>query len=170
MNLAKLNGRLDKAALVGSLEKTTELTSMVVFLLVGSTAFALVFRGLYGDVFIEDLLTNLPGGKIGLLVVANLVIFVLGFFIDFFEIAFIILPLLVPARTHSGHRHGLVRRDDWHEPADQLPDPTLRLLTVLSAGCGAQRDAHVCDLQGGAALHRHSGGGAAADHRVPRSW
>ena len=102
MILAKLNGRLDKAALVGSLEKTTELTSMVVFLLVGSTAFALVFRGLYGDVFIEDLLTNLPGGKIGLLVVANLVIFVLGFFIDFFEIAFIILPLLVPAARILG--------------------------------------------------------------------
>lgn len=102
MILAKLNGRLDKQALVGSLQKTTELSAMVVFLLVGSTAFALVFRGLYGDVFIEDLLTNLPGGKIGLLVVANLVIFILGFFIDFFEIAFIILPLLVPAARILG--------------------------------------------------------------------
>jgi TRAP-type mannitol/chloroaromatic compound transport system permease large subunit len=75
---------------------------MVLFLLIGSTAFALVFRGLYGDIWIEDLLTNLPGGRIGLLVVANLVIFVLGFFIDFFEIAFIILPLLVPAATLLG--------------------------------------------------------------------
>ena len=75
---------------------------MVMFLLVGSTAFALVFRGLYGDVWIEELLTNLPGGTVGLLVVANLVIFVLGFFIDFFEIAFIILPLVVPAATILG--------------------------------------------------------------------
>jgi TRAP-type mannitol/chloroaromatic compound transport system permease large subunit len=75
---------------------------MVVFLLVGSTAFALVFRGLYGDVWIEDLLTNLPGGVIGLLIVANLVIFVLGFFIDFFEIAFIIIPLLAPAAALLG--------------------------------------------------------------------
>lgn len=100
--LAWLNGRLDRDALVGSLEKTTELTAMVVFLLIGSTAFALVFRGLYGDVFIEDLLVNLPGGKVGLLVVANLVVFVLGFFIDFFEIAFIILPLLVPAARILG--------------------------------------------------------------------
>ena len=56
-----------------------------------------MFRGLYGDIWIEELLTNLPGGKIGLLIVANLAIFLLGFFIDFFEIAFIILPLLVPA-------------------------------------------------------------------------
>jgi TRAP-type mannitol/chloroaromatic compound transport system permease large subunit len=80
--------------------ETTKLTTMVVFLLIGSTAFALVFRGLYGDVWIEDLLTNLPGGAITLLIVANLVIFILGFFIDFFEIAFIVLPLFVrPAAT-----------------------------------------------------------------------
>jgi len=75
---------------------------MVVFLLIGSTAFALVFRGLYGDVWIEELLTNLPGGRIGLLLVANLAIFVLGFFLDFFEIAFILLPLLVPAARLLG--------------------------------------------------------------------
>jgi TRAP-type mannitol/chloroaromatic compound transport system permease large subunit len=75
---------------------------MVVFLLIGSTAFSLVFRGLGGDLWIEDLLTNLPGGRVGLLVTANLVIFVLGFFIDFFEIAFIILPLLVPAARLLG--------------------------------------------------------------------
>ena len=79
------------------MNETAGLTAMVVFLLIGSTAFSLVFRGLYGDVWIEDLLTNLPGGRLGLLLVANAVIFVLGFFIDFFEIAFIILPLLVPA-------------------------------------------------------------------------
>jgi len=82
------------------MDATMHLTSMVVFLLVGSTAFTLVFRGLNGDLWIEEFLTNLPGGRIGLLVVANLVVFVLGFFIDFFEIAFIILPLLVrPAAT-----------------------------------------------------------------------
>ena len=92
--LAAFNGRLNKEALHGAMDETTRLTAMVMFLLIGSTAFALVFRGLYGDIWIEDLLTNLPGGKIGLLIVANLTIFILGFFIDFFEIAFIILPLL----------------------------------------------------------------------------
>ena len=95
--LALANRRLTLTALRGAMGQTTRLTSMVMFLLIGSTAFALVFRGLYGDVWIEALLTDLPGGKIGLLIVANLVIFILGFFIDFFEIAFIILPLLVPA-------------------------------------------------------------------------
>ena len=74
----------------------------MVWLLVGSTAFSLVFRGLYGDIWIEDLLTNLPGGRVGLLIVANLVVFILGFFIDFFEIAFIVLPLLAPAARALG--------------------------------------------------------------------
>ena len=97
MVLAGINRRLNKKALRETMDSTTRLTSMVLFLLIGSTAFALVFRGLYGDIWIEDLLTNLPGGVIGLLVVANISIFILGFFIDFFEIAFIILPLLVPA-------------------------------------------------------------------------
>ncbi|MEM6701117.1 MAG: TRAP transporter large permease subunit [Acidobacteriota bacterium] len=102
MILAAVNRRLDRKALKETMDETTRLTSMVVFLLLGSTAFALVFRGLYGDIWIEDLLTNLPGGKIGLLVVANLAIFILGFFIDFFEIAFIIVPLIVPAARLLG--------------------------------------------------------------------
>lgn len=97
LGLAAANRRLDRAALEGTMAETAGLTAMVVFLLIGSTAFSLVFRGLYGDIWIEELLTNLPGGRLGLLLVANAVIFVLGFFIDFFEIAFIILPLLVPA-------------------------------------------------------------------------
>ena len=95
--LAAMNRRLSWNAVRGAMQETTRLTAMVLFLLIGSTAFALVFRGLYGDIWIEDLLTNLPGGKWGLIVVAMVVIFLLGFFIDFFEIAFIILPLLVPA-------------------------------------------------------------------------
>ena len=102
MGLAAANRRLDLKALRGTMDETASLTAMVVFLLIGSTAFALVFRGLYGDVWIEDLLTHLPGGKVGLLLVANLTIFLLGFFIDFFEIAFIILPLLVPAARLLG--------------------------------------------------------------------
>lgn len=100
--LAAVNKRLNKKALKETMDGTTRLTSMVLFLLIGSTAFALVFRGLYGDIWIEDLLTNLPGGVVGLLIVANLTIFILGFFIDFFEIAFIILPLIVPAATILG--------------------------------------------------------------------
>ena len=102
MGLAAVNGRLTRTAVSDALDETTKLTTMVVFLLIGSTAFALVFRGLYGDIWIEDLLTGLPGGKLGLLIVANLAVFLLGFFIDFFEIAFILLPLLVPAARLLG--------------------------------------------------------------------
>lgn len=100
--LAGARRRLSWGVLNAAARETMKLTTMVIFLLIGSTMFALVFRGLYGDIWIEDLLTNLPGGRIGLLVVANLVIFVLGFFLDFFEIAFIIVPLLAPAARLLG--------------------------------------------------------------------
>ncbi len=102
MLLAAANRRLTLEAVRETARHTTQLTAMVIFLLVGSTAFTLVFRGLEGDDWIRDLLINLPGQQIGFLVIANLVIFVLGFFIDFFEIAFIILPLLVPAAKLLG--------------------------------------------------------------------
>ncbi len=100
--LAAANRRLSLTALKGTMAETSRLTSMVMFLLIGSTAFALIFRGLNGDLWIEEILTSLPGGIVGLLVVANLSIFILGFFIDFFEIAFIIIPLLVPAASLLG--------------------------------------------------------------------
>jgi tripartite ATP-independent transporter DctM subunit len=100
--LAALHRRLSVRVLWESTDYTARLTTMVIFLLIGSTAFSLVFRGLYGDIWIEQLLTNLPGGRIGLLLVANLVVFVLGFFLDFFEIAFIIIPLLAPAASILG--------------------------------------------------------------------
>ena len=96
MLLALINRRLNLKAVKESLDTTTRLTSMVLFILVGSQTFALVFRGLFGDLWIEDLLTSLPGGIIGFLIVVNLFVFVLGFFIDFFEIAFIIVPLVAP--------------------------------------------------------------------------
>jgi tripartite ATP-independent transporter DctM subunit len=102
VGLAAVNRRLTRVALLGTMQETLRLTAMVVFLLIGSTAFTLVFRGVYGDVWIDDLLTNLPGGLLGLLVVTNLAVFVLGFFIDFFEIAFIVLPLIVPAARALG--------------------------------------------------------------------
>ncbi|MEL6704645.1 MAG: TRAP transporter large permease subunit, partial [Bacteroidota bacterium] len=95
--LAAVNRRLNRAVVWEALRDTGHLTTMVVFLLLGSMAFTLVFRGLDGDLWIEGLLTNLPGGVVGLLIVANIVVFVLGFFVDFFEIAFIVVPLLAPA-------------------------------------------------------------------------
>jgi tripartite ATP-independent transporter DctM subunit len=100
--LTAARGRLTVEVVRAAARETSRLTSMVIFLLIGSTAFALVFRGLYGDIWIEDLLTRLPGGRFGLLLVANVVVFVLGFFLDFFEIAFIIIPLIAPAAALLG--------------------------------------------------------------------
>ncbi|MGD8870280.1 MAG: TRAP transporter large permease subunit, partial [Gemmatimonadota bacterium] len=102
MVLAASNRSLTGRAVRDALEETSRLTIMVVFLLIGSTAFSLVFRGFDGDLWIEGMLTGIPGGALGFLLVVNLVVFVLGFFIDFFEIAFIIVPLVVPAAQILG--------------------------------------------------------------------
>lgn len=95
MVLAALNRALGLDTLRAAMEEASRLTIMVIFLLIGSTAFALVFRGLDGDTWIAETLAGLPGGWIGFLLVVNLAVFLLGFFIDFFEIAFIIVPLIV---------------------------------------------------------------------------
>ncbi|HEY5719868.1 MAG TPA: TRAP transporter large permease subunit, partial [Gammaproteobacteria bacterium] len=76
MLLAALNRKLSLSAVRGSLDATSRLTSMVLFILIGSQAFSLVFRGLYGDIWVEDLLTSLPGGEIGFLILVNTLIFV----------------------------------------------------------------------------------------------
>lgn len=72
------------------------LTAMVVFILIGSTCFSVVFLGVDGGRWLEDMLSSLPGGVWGFLIFINLFIFFLAFFLDFFEIAFIILPMIAP--------------------------------------------------------------------------
>jgi tripartite ATP-independent transporter DctM subunit len=102
LGLALVHRRLTRRTVREAAEETTKLSAMVVFLLVASTAFALVFRGLDGDLWIEDQLTSLPGGKWGLLIVVNLVCFILGCFLDFFEICFIVVPLVAPVASLLG--------------------------------------------------------------------
>lgn len=77
-------------------QNTTRITAMVVFILIGSTCFSVVFQGVDGGHWVEELFSNLPGGWVGFLIVVNLFVFFLAFFLDFFEIAFIIVPLLAP--------------------------------------------------------------------------
>ena len=84
------------------MDTTAKLSSFVIFILVGSTVFSLTFRGVNGDLWVEHLLTSLPGGQIGFLIVVNLLVFVLAFFLDFFELAFIIVPLLGAGRGKLG--------------------------------------------------------------------
>lgn len=77
-------------------QSTMRLTSMVVYILIGSTCFSVVFMGVDGGAWVEHLFTSLPGGWIGFLIVVNLFIFFLAFFLDFFEIAFIVIPMIAP--------------------------------------------------------------------------
>jgi len=77
-------------------ETTMRITCMVTFILIGSTCFSVVFLGVSGGVWLEHMLTSLPGGVWGFLIFINLFIFFLAFFLDFFEIAFIILPMIAP--------------------------------------------------------------------------
>jgi tripartite ATP-independent transporter DctM subunit len=100
--LALINRRLSWSLLRQAMNSTAKLTSFVVFILVGATVFSLTFRGVNGDLWIEHLLTSLPGGQIGFLIVVNLLTFVLAFFLDFFELAFIIVPLLAPVADKLG--------------------------------------------------------------------
>lgn len=102
MVLAAVKRQLTWKGLRDVCDRTLRTTSMVIFILLGSTAFSLVFRGLRGDRFIFNALTNLPGGEIGFLLVSMATIFVLGFFIDFFEIAFIVVPLFAPIAQQLG--------------------------------------------------------------------
>jgi tripartite ATP-independent transporter DctM subunit len=97
MALAALEGGFSRTNLSKVCDETLRVTAMVMAILLGSTAFALVFRSLGGDALIRQVLVNLPGGQVGFLVVSMAVIFALGFFIDFFEIAFIVVPLLLPS-------------------------------------------------------------------------
>jgi tripartite ATP-independent transporter DctM subunit len=100
--LALINRRLDWSLLRQAMDTTAKLSSFVVFILVGSTVFSLIFRAVNGDLWVEHLLTSLPGGQLGFLLVTNLLVFVLAFFLDFFELAFIIVPLLAPAAEKLG--------------------------------------------------------------------
>ena len=93
--LALANRRLDFALLRQAMDVTAKLTAFVIFILVGARVFSLSFYGVNGDQWVEHLLLGLPGGPTGFLIVVNILIFFLAFFLDFFELAFIIIPLLV---------------------------------------------------------------------------
>jgi tripartite ATP-independent transporter DctM subunit len=100
--LAWSYGRLNWRMTYEGMQTTMRITAMVVFILLGARTFSLVFQGVGGKEWIEGLLTNLPGGAVGFLVFVNIFIFLIAFFLDFFEIAFIIIPLLAPAATALG--------------------------------------------------------------------
>jgi TRAP-type mannitol/chloroaromatic compound transport system permease large subunit len=100
--LAMANRRLTWSLVRQAMQSTTRLSAFVIFILIGSTVFSLVFRGVNGDLWVEHLLTSLPGGSTGFLIVVNLMFFFLAFFLDFFELAFILVPLVGPVADKLG--------------------------------------------------------------------
>jgi TRAP-type mannitol/chloroaromatic compound transport system permease large subunit len=100
--MAVSRGRFSMRQLKQAMDSTARLSCFVVFILVGSTIFSLSFRGINGDIWVEQLLLHVPGGQLGFLVVVSLMTFFLAFFLDFFELAFIIVPLLGPVADKMG--------------------------------------------------------------------
>jgi TRAP-type mannitol/chloroaromatic compound transport system permease large subunit len=94
--------RIDFKLLRQAMDSTMKLSCFVVFILIGATVFSLSFQGVDGPKWVEHLLTSLPGGQLGFLIVVNLLVFVLAFFLDFFELSFIIIPLLAPVAEKLG--------------------------------------------------------------------
>lgn len=100
--LALLNRRLSWGLMKQAMDSTTRLACFVIFILIGSSVFALVFRAVNGDLWVEHLLISLPGGETGFLIAVNLLFFALAFFLDFFELAFILVPLVGPVADKLG--------------------------------------------------------------------
>jgi TRAP-type mannitol/chloroaromatic compound transport system permease large subunit len=100
--MAIARGRLDLRLLRQAMDTTMKLSCFVVFILIGSTVFSLSFQGVDGPKWVEHLLTGLPGGQTGFLIVVNILVFFLAFFLDFFELAFIVIPLIGPVADKLG--------------------------------------------------------------------
>jgi len=100
--LALMKRRLNWKLTVQAMDTTAKLTTFVVFILIGARVFSLTFYGVDGHIWVEHLLTDLPGGQIGFLIIVNLMVFLIAFFLDFFEIAFIMVPLLAPVAIKLG--------------------------------------------------------------------
>jgi tripartite ATP-independent transporter DctM subunit len=100
--MAIVRKRMNMTLLKQAMESTAKLTTFVVFILIGARVFSLTFYGVDGHLWVEHLLVNLPGGQIGFLIVVNILVFLLAFFLDYFELAFIIVPLLGPVAEKMG--------------------------------------------------------------------
>jgi TRAP-type mannitol/chloroaromatic compound transport system permease large subunit len=89
-------GRLGAGLMKQALDSTVKLSTFVLFILIGSTVFSFTFNAADGHIWVEHLFADMPGGALGFLIVVNILVFILGCFIDFFEIAFIVIPMLAP--------------------------------------------------------------------------
>ncbi|MEO6744730.1 MAG: TRAP transporter large permease subunit [Caldimonas sp.] len=100
--MAFVRRRMDMKLMRQAMDSTMKLSCFVLFILIGSTVFSLSFQAVDGPIWVEHLLTSLPGGQLGFLIVVNVLIFFLAFFLDFFELSFIVIPLIGPVADKLG--------------------------------------------------------------------
>jgi TRAP-type mannitol/chloroaromatic compound transport system permease large subunit len=100
--LALVKRRLNWKLTTQAMDTTAKLTTFVVFILIGARVFSLTFYAVDGHLWVEHLLAGLPGGQVGFLIIVNIMVFLIAFFLDFFEIAFIMVPLLTPVAMKLG--------------------------------------------------------------------
>jgi hypothetical protein len=169
--MAAARRRLNRDLLQQALDRTVRLTTFVLFILIGSRVFSLTFYGIDGHLWVEHLLLGLPGGATGFLIVVMALVFVLAFFLDFFELAFIVVPLLAPVADKLGIDlvwFGVLlavnmQTSFMHPPFGFALFFLWRPTTTLPARH------HRPDLLGRRALRDHPAGDGRADHRLPRA-
>ncbi len=177
--MALARNRLTWKLLKQGMDTTAKLTAFVVFILVGARVFSLTFYGVNGHVWVEHLLSSLPGGQLGFLIVVNILIFFLAFFLDFFELCVHHRAAGGPGGGKAGHRPHLVRRAAGRQHADVVHASAVRVRAVLPAqrragqGLSGQdhRQAHRQDhdgpdLLGRGAVRDHPDHHGGAGHRV----
>ena len=169
MLLAAARRRFSWANLRGVMESTAVTTSMVFVILIGASVFSLVFRMLGGDKLVADFMTALPGGRIGAIVFVMALMFVLGFILDTFEIIFVIIPVTAPVLLMMDFDPVWLGVDRRGEPADELPDPAVRVLALLSAQRRARLGLDRADLPGRGAVRAAADRGDRAVDRLPRT-
>ena len=178
--MALARGRLSWKLLKQAMDTTAKLTAFVVFILVGARVFSLTFYGVNGHVWVEHLLTSLPGGQLGFLIVVNVLIFFLAFFLDFFELSFIIIPLVGPVADKLGIDLiwfgvllGVNMQTSFMHPPFGFALFYLRSVAPAKdyldkiTGKLHRQGHHRPDLLGRGAVRGHPGHHGGAGHRVP---
>ncbi len=178
--MALARRRLSISLLRQAMNTTAKLSTFVVFILIGARVFSLTFYGVNGHVWVEHLLTALPGGQLGFLIVVNILIFVLAFFLDFFELSFIIIPLIGPVADKLGIDliwFGVLlavnmQTSFMHPPFGfalfylRSVAPAKEYLDRLTGRKTARGD-HRADLLGRGPVRADPGRDGRTDHRVP---
>jgi tripartite ATP-independent transporter DctM subunit len=154
--LAAARGRLNLSTLREVVRQTTIVTSMVFLIFIGAAIFSLVFRGFGGDDLVTEFLTGLPGGDVGAVALVMLVMFLLGFILDFIEITFVVVPIVGPVLLAMGLDPVWLGVMMAINLQTSFLTPPFGFSLFYLRGCGSARDHDGPHLQGRGALYPDS--------------